>query len=58
MKQHTQVEVFEKDTIEDVARALIANAPASCMFKGVELTVERRVKVSDIVRKFNEFRLR
>lgn len=55
---YTQIEVFENETIVDVAHALIRNAPASCVFKGVELAVDKKMKVADIVRKFNEFRAR
>lgn len=53
---YTQIETYETDTIESVARRLVASAPASCMFAGVEIQAGKDQVAEDIVRKYLNFR--
>lgn len=53
---YAQVEVSPSDTIEDVARRLVASAPASTIYDGVELRAEVGQDHEDVVRKYIRFR--
>ena len=53
---HTQIEVSANDTIEDVAQRLVANAPSSCIYEGVEIVTEKGQVPSNIIKEFNRFR--
>jgi hypothetical protein len=54
MNDYTQVEVFESDTIEDVAKRLVANAPSSTIYNGIEIRVEVGQDPSSIVDQFQK----
>lgn len=49
---YTQIEVYETDTIETVAARLVASAPASTVFEGIEIRVETGQEPATIVKHF------
>ena len=49
---YRQIEVKEEDSIEDVAKELELCSPATCVYRGIEITSERGTKAENIVSKF------